>query len=63
MKSQHIGKRIKAFRLANQMTQVQVAVFLGVSRGTVVRLERGFGCLELTASKINQKLDQQERAA
>jgi DNA-binding XRE family transcriptional regulator len=45
------------------MTQPQVAVFLGVSRATIARLERGDDCLELTAAKINQKLAQQGTAA
>lgn len=58
----HLGKRVKAFRLDRQMTQVQVAQFLGVSRGTIRNLEAGQPYREITAAKI-EKLIKREVAA
>jgi transcriptional regulator with XRE-family HTH domain len=57
-----IGEQVKAFRLDRQMTQPKVAEFLGVSRATIARLERGEDCGDLTRSKI-EKLLQQGQAA
>lgn len=62
MKEQHIGERIKAVRLDRGMTQLDMAVFLGVSIGTIVRLERGEACYDLTRVKIDKKLKAQEAA-
>jgi DNA-binding XRE family transcriptional regulator len=58
MKQQHIGERVKALRLDREMTQAQMAVFLGVSVGTVVRLERGEKCYDVTRVKIEKRLGQ-----
>jgi DNA-binding XRE family transcriptional regulator len=60
---QHIGKQIKAYRLANQMTQTQMAVWLGIGLGTVVSLEQGRRCKELTLAKIEAKLKGREVVA
>ena len=62
-KQPHIGKRIKAYRLSNQMTQTQMGAFLGLSLGTIVRLEFGKPCTELTLAKIEAKLKGREATA
>lgn len=62
-KQPQIGKRIKAYRLTNQMTQTQMGAFLGLSLGTIVSLEQGKPCKELTLAKIESKLKSQEVAA
>lgn len=59
-----LGQRIKAFRLERNMTQKQVAVYFGVSKPTVVRLEGGRGnVLDLTRAKIERALNKAEVAA
>ena len=42
------GDLLKAFRLQKQFTQQQLAVAIGVNRGTIIRWEQGDG---LPASK------------
>jgi len=61
-KQPNLGKRIKAYRLENQMTQTQMAAFLGLSLETIVRLEYGKPCTELTSAKIESKLKAQAAA-
>lgn len=61
-KQQTIGKQIKAYRLANQMTQTQMAYWLGIGLGTVVSLEKGRRCKELTLAKVEAKLKGQVAA-
>lgn len=43
------------------MTQEKVAVFLGVSVATILRLERGDSCGDLTRAKIEKTLSQQSQ--
>ena len=59
---QNIGKRIKAYRLANQLTQTQMANWLRIGLGTVVSLEQGKRCKELTLAKVEAKLKAQAAA-
>jgi DNA-binding XRE family transcriptional regulator len=61
-KQPHIGKRLKAYRLEQQMTQTQLANWLGLSLGTIVRIEYGKPCTELTLAKIEAKLKGQAAA-
>lgn len=59
-----LGQRIKAFRLERNMTQSQVAAYLGISKPTVTRLESGRGkILDLTRAKIERQLDKAQVAA
>jgi DNA-binding XRE family transcriptional regulator len=55
-KQEHVGKKIKAHRMANHYTQERMAEFLGVSRATIVRLERGGPCYDITRAKIENIL-------
>jgi DNA-binding XRE family transcriptional regulator len=57
-KGNTIGKNLKAFRLNRLMTQTKVASFLGISRATVARLERGESCSDLMRAKIEKQLGQ-----
>jgi transcriptional regulator with XRE-family HTH domain len=55
---QKIGQIIKAFRLENGWTQDKMAVYLGISRPLIIRLEKGRGKLmDLTRAKIKKQLD------
>ena len=59
-----LGQRIKAFRLERDMTQAQVAAYLGISKPTVARLEGGRGnVMDLTRAKIERQLDKASIAA
>lgn len=59
-----LGQRIKAFRLERNMTQKQIAAYLGVSTPTVLRLENGKGnVMELTRAKVERALNKAEVAA
>ena len=55
-KQSTLGERVKAFRLDREMSQDDMADFLGLSRGTIVRLERGEKCYDVTRVKIEKKL-------
>ncbi len=57
MATKSLGKRIRDFRLEKEMTIREVAAFLGVGAGTIVRLLRGEKCNELTRAKIERRLD------
>lgn len=61
----HIGERIKSFRLQRGWTQEQTAPQLGISLRTLVALERGYKreVRALTMAKINMALRAIERAA
>jgi transcriptional regulator with XRE-family HTH domain len=62
--SSKLGQRIKAFRLERDMTQKQVASYLGISKPTIVRLESGKGkVMDLTRAKIERQLDKAQVAA
>jgi len=60
-KKPKLGEQVKAFRLDRGMTQEKVAVFLGVSIRTVLRLEGGESCGDLTRAKIEKVLAQQSQ--
>ena len=63
MSKQSIGQRIKSFRLERGWNQDRLANFLGISKSTVVRLERGEKCIELTRVKIERRLAETQVAA
>jgi DNA-binding XRE family transcriptional regulator len=62
-KKQTIGQDIKALRLRKQWTQERMANWLDISKATLVRLEHGAGCMELTRAKIVQRLAEAQVAA
>jgi DNA-binding XRE family transcriptional regulator len=58
-----VGQQIKAFRLERGMTQKQMAAYLGISRATLNRLERGKGeLMDLTYAKIMGQLSKAQAA-
>jgi transcriptional regulator with XRE-family HTH domain len=61
-KNTELGKRIHAYRMERQMTQKQMAGFIGVTLATISRIERGEACLDLTKAKILKLLNGQEAA-
>ena len=65
--STKIGKRIKAFRLAKEMTQAEAAVVLGISLATLQRFEAGLTTgRDLTRAKIEKRIEnlkERERVA
>lgn len=56
MSKQTIGEQVKAFRLDRGLSQRKMADFLGLSVGTVVRLEHGEKCYDVTRVQILKKL-------
>lgn len=52
--AQTLGKRLKEFRLSRGWSQGRLALYLGVSRATVVRMERGEKVSDLTRAKIER---------
>jgi transcriptional regulator with XRE-family HTH domain len=63
MNKKQLAKRIEDLMLEKDMTVRQVAVFLGVSTGTVTRLMRGENCFKRTHAKIERQLDKAQVAA
>jgi transcriptional regulator with XRE-family HTH domain len=61
--SKPLGKRIEDFRLDKEMTIREVAAFLGIGTGTVVRILRGEKCTKLTRAKIERRLDKVQTVA
>lgn len=57
-KTTNLGKRIKAYRMENQMTQEQMAVWLGLGMRTLIRIEQGSVPRDLTRAKIEKRLAQ-----
>ncbi len=57
-----LGQRIKEFRLRNLMTQEDAARKFGIGVVTVIRIEAGLPCRELTRAKIEAKLNQEKAA-
>lgn len=55
--SKSLGKRIKAWRLAQVMTQQEAAQTLGISLATFQRLEYGAPCSDLTRAKIAKRIE------
>ena len=53
-----LGQRIKRFRLDRGWTQAHMAVYLGISRPLVIRLERGKGgnVMDLIQAKVERQL-------
>jgi DNA-binding XRE family transcriptional regulator len=57
------GRRVKDFRLDRQMEQLQAAVFFGISKATLCRIEAGKGCGDLNRVKIEKILAHHQVAA
>ena len=58
-----LGEKMKALRLEREMTQPQAALMFRISLSTLVRLEMGGGCSDLTRAKIEKVLNQYSVAA
>lgn len=58
-----IGKRVKELRLAKLLTQPQMAVLVGISLATLVRMEQGASVSDLTRAKVEKFLNSQSVAA
>jgi transcriptional regulator with XRE-family HTH domain len=61
-RNNELGKRIKAYRMDRQMTQKQMAGFIGVTLATISRIENGEACRDLTRAKIEKLLNNREAA-
>lgn len=59
MSNRGLGKRVKELRLARLLTQMQMAVAMGVSRATVANIEGGKEVSDLTRSKVEKFLKSQ----
>lgn len=58
-----LGKQIKEYRLDRGMTQEQIAVYLGISRATLNKLEQGKGeLMDLTFAKITSRMSKAQAA-
>lgn len=57
-----LGAKVKDFRLNREWTQMQAASFFRVGLSTVIRIEQGKGCSDLTRTKIEKLLAQQQAA-
>lgn len=57
-----LKRRLKEFRLKRGWTQSRLANYLGISLGTVVSLEHGRKCMDLTRAKVEQRLSEAEAA-
>lgn len=55
-KPEELGKALKYFRLEREMTQAQLAEFLGISRAGVARIEAGKEVGDLTRHKLEKKI-------
>lgn len=55
-----LGQRIEEFRLDKEMTIREMAAFLNIGTGTVVRLLRGEKCTKLTRAKIERRLNKMQ---
>ena len=60
MANRGLGKRVKELRLARLLTQKQMAVAMGISRATFIRIEDGKSVSELTRSKVERFLKSQQ---
>jgi hypothetical protein len=58
-----LAHRVEEYRLSQQLTQVQAAIFFKISYATYMRVALGKGCGKLTRAKIEQRLAQQAQAA
>lgn len=54
-----LGKRVKEFRLAKLLTQPQLAVAIGISLATLVRIESGASVSDLTRARVDKFLNSQ----
>jgi hypothetical protein len=64
--SNSLAKQVKAWRLAQGMTQQAAADNLGISLATFQRIESGASCSDLTRAKIAKRIDkskERERVA
>jgi DNA-binding XRE family transcriptional regulator len=57
------GERVRAARLDMLLTQPQFARWVGVSRPTIARIERGDPIADLTRARIEKMLSQKVEAA
>lgn len=55
-KAPELGKVLKNYRLDRGMTQKEFAVFLGLSRTTLVRVEAGEDVGDLNRRKVEKKI-------
>ncbi len=61
--SKSLGKQLKEYRLDRQMSQRRMAVAVGLSLGTLVKLEGGDHVSDLTRAKVQKFLNSQAVAA
>jgi transcriptional regulator with XRE-family HTH domain len=57
--SKSFGQKLKDFRLDKGMSQTELAVDIGISLGTVVRIEQGGDISELIERKVQNYLKEQ----
>ena len=57
-----LGQRVKEYRMANLLTLKKASRRFGVSVFTLIRIEAGKPCHDLTRAKIEAKLNEQVAA-
>jgi len=60
--SKSFGLKLKDFRLDKGMSQTELAVAIGVSLATIVRIEAGSDMSELVERKVKNYLKEQKAA-
>lgn len=60
--SKSFGLKLKDFRLDKGMSQTDLAVAIGVSLATIVRIEAGSDMSELVERKVKNYLKEQQAA-
>lgn len=61
-KMKTLAQRVKEFRMAKLLNQTEAAKQLGISRFTLLRIEAGKSCSDLTRARIDAKLKEEVAA-
>lgn len=61
-KMKPLAQRVKEYRMAKLLNQTNAAKKLGISRFTLLRIEAGKPCADLTRARIEAKLNEEVAA-